>query len=163
MKTGCFLTAALLACTSVVAQTQKVSLAGEWSYRLDPADEGVAAAWYASPLDGSLQLPGSLTTNGIGNEVDAATPWVGSMHNRMWYNDPAYARYRATGSTKVVFWLSPEKLPGCGLVSEESEHPPKVEKPAGDRAAGALPLGHLALGGRPAGGLVQFAVGAPPL
>lgn len=109
MKTGCFLTAALLVCTSVVAQTQKVSLAGEWSYRLDPADEGVAAAWYASPLDDSLQLPGSLTTNGIGNEVDAATPWVGSMHNRMWYNDPAYARYRATGSTKVVFWLSPEK------------------------------------------------------
>lgn len=41
------------------AAGRQVSLAGEWRFRLDPQDEGIAAQWYLSDLPERIPLPGS--------------------------------------------------------------------------------------------------------
>ena len=94
---------------SVFSQTEKINLSGDWSYKLDPQDKGVGEAWFNDELPGSLKLPGSLNTNGVGDDVSVETPWMGSMWNRAWYDSDFYAKYRSPENTKVVFWLSPDK------------------------------------------------------
>ena len=53
---------------SVFSQTEKINLSGDWSYKLDPQDKGVGEAWFNDELPGSLKLPGSLNTNGVGDD-----------------------------------------------------------------------------------------------
>ena len=96
----------------VIAQPDFLDLSGTWEVALDRKEEGMAQNWVTTsqfPNSQTAQIPGSLNTNGIGDLVTAETPWVGSMHNRAWYNDESYAQYRVPENTKVVFWLSPDK------------------------------------------------------
>lgn len=92
-----------------VAQEQFIDLSGTWKFKMDRDDRGEQEKWYNSNLEETVILPGSMNTNGKGDEVTASTPWVGSTNNKTWYNSPEYARYREPGNTKFVFWLSPDK------------------------------------------------------
>ena len=47
----------------VERQENSISLAGTWRFRLDPANIGVAAKWFAEKLDDSVRLPGTTDTN----------------------------------------------------------------------------------------------------
>ncbi len=40
-------------------ETSVISLAGEWRFQLDPKNEGVAAAWFKTPLADQIKLPGT--------------------------------------------------------------------------------------------------------
>lgn len=91
------------------AQSYKISLEGEWAYRLDPKDIGEKEMWYDKSFSDNLILPGSLNTNSIGCNVDVNTKWIGTMLNREWYESDSYAKYRSPKDTKIVFWLSPDK------------------------------------------------------
>jgi len=87
----------------------KIDLSGTWNYQLDSLDKGVAEKWFTQNLSGQLQLPGSLSTNGIGNDVDMNTPWTGQIVDSTFFKSPVYAKYREPGNFKVPFWLQPVK------------------------------------------------------
>ncbi len=72
-------------------------------------DKGVQQHWYGRKFVNKLTLPGSLTTNGIGNDITVHTPWTGSIEDSTWFKAPQYAQYREAGHVKVPFWLQPIK------------------------------------------------------
>lgn len=101
--------ALLLGACTISAQYISVPVNGQWQFQADPEDKGLSESWYNRDLEDQVTLPGSMNTNGKGNPVGVHTPWVGSMHNRMWYESPLYEKYRSPEDTKIVFWLSPDK------------------------------------------------------
>lgn len=90
------------------AQTDVLSLNGEWTYKLDPDDKGMDEKWYDDAFTQTLVLPGSLNTNGIGEPVSVNTQWTGSQWNKAWYESDFYEKYRSPEDTKIVFWLTPD-------------------------------------------------------
>lgn len=62
-----------------------IDLSGEWNYRLDPNDLGIKQSWFSQHLEGILQLPGSLTTNNIGDDISLNTPWIGSIADSSYF------------------------------------------------------------------------------
>ena len=99
----------ITACSKFTGGENKISLAGEWGFKIDTADVGVQQEWFNRKFSEKVNLPGSMNTNGKGFEVDVNTPWTGNMWNRAWYEGAGYAKYREKGNTKVVFWLQPDK------------------------------------------------------
>jgi hypothetical protein len=86
----------------------KLSLAGEWQLRLDPADLGLRQHWWLADYTDKVKLPGSLTENGKGNEVDLQTPWVGDIFDSTYFVSDRYKKYREN-PIKIPFWLKPVK------------------------------------------------------
>jgi len=91
------------------AQQRNISLAGVWKFQTDPSDIGVNQKWYGKGLSGHILLPGSMTSNHLGDEVTVNTPWTGSIQDSSWFYKSEYAVYRKPGNVKVPFWLQPEK------------------------------------------------------
>ena len=56
-----------------------IDLSGDWLVQLDSLDEGEVEKWYNKKLTRKLRLPGSLTSNGIGDNISVNTPWTGSI------------------------------------------------------------------------------------
>lgn len=94
--------------TSPQSNASSLSLAGSWRLQLDRGDSGIDERWFTRRLSGSIDLPGSLQENHIGDPISVETPWVGSIFDPSWFNEPEYARYREPGNIKVPFWLQPE-------------------------------------------------------
>jgi len=85
------------------------NLAGTWRFALDRHNIGIAEKWFARPLaEATVQLPGDLTGQGIGDPVTLDTPWTAEIKDRAYFNAPKYAPYREPGNIKVPFWLQPE-------------------------------------------------------
>src|SRR5258707_10792680 len=72
---------------------KKIDLSGKWSCQLDSLDKGIRQHWYSHKLTGKVILPGSLTTNGIGNDITIHTPWTGTIEDSSWFHAPQYAQY----------------------------------------------------------------------
>lgn len=104
-----FLLALVLDNTALCAQTHRIDLAGTWSFQADPSDKGAMEQWYRKNLEDKISLPGSMTTNGKGNDISVNTPWTGSIVDSSWFVKPEYAVYRQPGNIKVPFWLQPVK------------------------------------------------------
>jgi hypothetical protein len=92
-----------------VSAGQKIDLSGNWVFQTDSLDEGVTQKWYTNTLKDEVTLPGSMTTNGKGNDITVHTPWTGSIEDSTWFRSPEYAQYRKPGNIKVPFWLQPVK------------------------------------------------------
>ncbi len=86
-----------------------IDLAGAWTYRLDRSDEGVAGRWWRESFGDTLQLPGSLASNGIGDDITLYTVWTGGFQDTSWYADPRFAPYVDTADLKIPFLLQPTK------------------------------------------------------
>jgi hypothetical protein len=86
-----------------------IDLSGEWLFQIDSLDKGVDQQWWLTTLYDKVHLPGSMTTNGKGDEVTANTKWTGGLWNNGWLTDTAYAKYRQPGNVKISFWLQPVK------------------------------------------------------
>ena len=99
----------IAACSKSAGNENRISLSGEWGFKIDTADIGVKQEWFKQTFTEKVKLPGSMNTNGKGFEVDVNTPWTGSTWNRAWYENKEYEKYREKGNTKVVFWLQPDK------------------------------------------------------
>lgn len=93
--------------TSIVEK--KMDLSGTWHYALDPSDKGISEKWFNNLLSDTLTLPGSLTSNGIGDDITLVTPWIGQIVDSSFYKNPEYARFRTPGNIKIPFWLQPVK------------------------------------------------------
>jgi hypothetical protein len=98
-----------ISCTKQEANINRIDLSGEWNFQMDSLDQGIEQKWFDSKLGDEINLPGSMTTNGKGNEVDVNTPWTGSIFDSAWFTNPEYAKYRQRGNVKLPFWLQPVK------------------------------------------------------
>ena len=88
---------------------QKLSLSGEWRFKIDSLHTGIENRWYEKVLDETVSLPGSMAENGKGYEVDLNTPWTGDIVDKTYFTDAKYAKYREPGNIKIPFWLKPVK------------------------------------------------------
>jgi hypothetical protein len=86
-----------------------MDLSGAWAFELDPDDRGLSEAWYQHVLAQALHLPGSLESQGFGEEISVDTEWTGSIFDRSWFTEPRFAPYRRPGAIKVPFWLQPDR------------------------------------------------------
>ncbi|RKD18972.1 hypothetical protein BCY91_13930 [Pelobium manganitolerans] len=57
----------------------RLELSGTWEFKEDPFDIGVKEKWYNAKSYESVQLPGSITTNGKGEDIKVETKWTGSI------------------------------------------------------------------------------------
>ena len=88
---------------------QRLSLDGEWKFRIDSMDVGIAEEWYSEKLPDAIRLPGSMAENGLGDEVTISTRWTGSIVDSSYFTEERYAKYRQPGNIKIPFWLKPVK------------------------------------------------------
>ncbi|WP_343692147.1 sugar-binding domain-containing protein [Chitinophaga sp.] len=95
--------------TGTAQQKDTLFLAGEWRFLADPADKGITDRWFSGRLKDTIHLPGSMTTNGKGDDISLNTPWTGEIIDSSYFFMPQYAPYRVAGNIKVPFWLQPTK------------------------------------------------------
>jgi hypothetical protein len=88
---------------------KSISLAGLWLFKLDPEDIGEKQKWYTNKLPDRINLPGSTTGNGYGDDISLDTEWTGSIIDKSFFTDAKYEKYRQPGSIKIPFWLTPVK------------------------------------------------------
>ena len=86
-----------------------ISLAGQWRFQLDRENVGIKEGWQNRRFMKAIQLPGCLSAQGIGDEITLATPWMGDIKYRQWFQDPLYAKYAKPGDIHFPFWLQPDK------------------------------------------------------
>ena len=102
------LLALLFACQKPAVQ-QKIDLAGEWNFAIDSLDKGIPEKWFDQELGEKVTLPGSMTTNGKGNDITLKTPWTGQIVDSSYFKKPEYTKFRQPGNIKIPFWLQPVK------------------------------------------------------
>ena len=68
----------------------------------------LAGSW--TMADGKkANLPGSMLTNDLGDEVTIDTKWTGSLYDSSFYYNPYMAKYREAGKMKFPFFLTPRR------------------------------------------------------
>lgn len=88
-----------------------MDLSGEWELGLDPEDIGDQEGWATQPLPARIKLPGSLTEQGIGDEVGLHTRFTLDLPPEpAFYTADTYAPYRRSGEVKFPYWLTPKKV-----------------------------------------------------
>jgi hypothetical protein len=124
MKSKFMMVVMVLALCGAARAVETVSLAGEWRFQLDREDAGVAAQWFTRALPDKVQLPGTLSAQGIGDAVTVDTRWIGGIADRSFFTEPEYAEYRKPGNVKLPFWLTPERCyAGAAWFQREIEIP----------------------------------------
>jgi hypothetical protein len=104
---GFLLLLTILSCSN---QNEKnINLSGTWQFATDPSDKGISEQWFNKSLSDKLILPGSLTSNGKGDDISLSTPWTGNIVDSSFFKSPEYAKYREPGNIKIPFWLQPLK------------------------------------------------------
>lgn len=78
---------------------QTIGLSGEWDF----------ATGTMPDYREKITLPGSMLTNGKGDDVSVRTRWVGSLYDSSYYFNPAMEKYRVEGQMKFPFFLTPAK------------------------------------------------------
>ncbi|MBS1576187.1 MAG: beta-galactosidase, partial [Bacteroidetes bacterium] len=86
-----------------------IGLSGSWGFEMDPGDHGVTEKWFNKKLVDQISLPGSMTSNGKGDDINVNTPFTGSINDSSWFYKQEYEKYRQPGNIKVPFWLQPIK------------------------------------------------------
>ncbi len=104
-----FVFVSMLAACQKPSLQQKINLAGTWKFAMDPSDKGFAESWFNQTLTDTLKLPGSLTSNGKGDDITLKTPWTGQIVDSSYFKMPEYAKFREPGNIKIPFWLQPIK------------------------------------------------------
>lgn len=104
----------LMSCASLQAQgissNNRIDLSGQWRF-----SQGDAPTY-----EDVVKLPGSMLTNGKGNDVCTHTQWTGSLYDSSFYFNPymekyrqeevlANGKHRVKGTMKFSFFLTPEK------------------------------------------------------
>lgn len=79
-------------------QGAKLDLSGRWDFTTD------TARW-----EESISLPGSMTSNRLGDDISLETPWTGTIIDSSFFHRAEYAAYRTPENFKVPFWLQPVK------------------------------------------------------
>ena len=89
----------ILACVAVLlavdgsVAVDRLDLAGQWRFQIDPGDKGISNAWYESRLGDPIRLPGSLQEQGYGDIPSADTQWTGGIVDRSFFESARYKPY----------------------------------------------------------------------
>ena len=78
---------------------QSIDLKGQWRFTTGSHKD----------YDDTITLPGSMLTNGKGNEVTIRTQWTGSLYDSSFYFNPYMEKYRRDGQCKFPFFLTPNR------------------------------------------------------
>lgn len=95
--------------TNTIFSQSKINLAGEWRFAADATDKGVSERWFSKTLPETILLPGSMATNGKGDDITVKTRFTGQIVDSSFYKKPEYAKYRVAGNEKIPFWLQAVK------------------------------------------------------
>ncbi|MEG1038098.1 MAG: glycoside hydrolase family 2 TIM barrel-domain containing protein, partial [Mucinivorans sp.] len=95
--------------TTSFATEKVIDLSGKWHLQIDRTDTGENEKWFNSLVGDQINLPGSMTTNGKGDEVTLFTPWTGQIVDSSWFKEDRYAKYRTKENLKIPAWLQPIK------------------------------------------------------
>jgi hypothetical protein len=127
MKNLFFFLLILAGCTSSnIDPREKISLAGEWQFKIDSLDQGIYQAWYNDMFSETVRLPGSMAENGKGYEVSVNTDWTGDIIDKSYFTAAKYEKYRQPGNIKIPFWLKPVKYyKGVAWYRKEIDIPPE--------------------------------------
>mgnify|MGYP002856043559 CR=1 FL=1 len=82
-----------------ISAQQTISLQGSWAFSVGDSTK----------YDDYVILPGSMLTNGKGDDVTVNTKWTGSLYDSSYYFNPYMEKYRVEGNIKFPFFLTPEK------------------------------------------------------
>ncbi len=109
-----FMTLVILTLTILVSACrspgeQAIDLQGTWNFRTDPHDVGESEKWFLQELSGEVELPGSMASNGLGNEITLETQWTGDVKAAVWHRDPNYAPFADPENIRFPFGLQPVK------------------------------------------------------
>ncbi len=86
-----------------------INLSGKWNFTLD-RNAAPGSGTVPSAFEQTIHLPGSLQTQGFGDDVAIDTPWtMVQVGKSPWFTEEYYAPYTQPGNIKVPFWLQPEK------------------------------------------------------
>lgn len=88
-----FLLAWVLLPISAVYSQSKINLAGEWKFATDATDRGIQEKWFLKTLPETVSLPGSMATNGKGDDITVNTRFTGQIVDSSFYKKPEYAKY----------------------------------------------------------------------
>ena len=94
----CIMNCALCILSLPASAQETIDLAGTWDLSLGDSTH----------YDDYVMLPGSLLTNGKGNDVTIDTKWTGSLYDSSYYFNPYMEKYRKAGNLKFPFFLTPE-------------------------------------------------------
>ena len=84
----------------------RIDLSGYWNFSIGD----VSNPSCLEKIKGErITLPGSMLTNGKGDEVSADTKWTCSLYDSSYYYNPYMAKYRQPGNIKFPFFLTPAK------------------------------------------------------
>ncbi len=97
----------LWSCTQ--KETTQIDISGEWTFRIDSLDTGVADKWYDEIFEETVSLPGSMVENGKGDSVDQNTVWVGNLRNKEWFEHKNYKPYLSEDEYLFPYWLIPDR------------------------------------------------------
>lgn len=100
-----FLFFVLLSCSQ--QEKSKISLEGDWQFKIDSEDKGIEEKWFLSDFEEQVILPGSMKENGKGEIPTLKTQWTGSIYDSSFFFNPAMEKYRQDGNIKFPFWLTP--------------------------------------------------------
>ncbi len=105
MKSVLALVSALGLVTVALAQEQVIDLSGNWKLAIDRGDVGEQQGWFAAALPGNdtIQFPGSMQAQGLGDDPGTDTPWIGDVRQdeldagiavkELRFNKPATSRF----------------------------------------------------------------------
>ena len=94
---------ALLSLLPLALSAQQIDLSGHWDFAVDSTDVGIAQKWYKKTFAEQVKLPGSMTTNGKGNDITVDTKWTSWVADSSWYRKPLYEKWRQPDNVKVIF------------------------------------------------------------
>lgn len=89
---------ASLLITGCAKQNYKINLSGDWSFTTDSTN------W-----NKTIKLPGSMGSNGLGEEITLGTNWTGTIVDSSYFKSDKYLKYRQQNNIKIPFWLQPIK------------------------------------------------------
>ncbi|MBN2369353.1 MAG: discoidin domain-containing protein [Vicinamibacteria bacterium] len=95
--------------TCFASPADRIALDGEWRFAIDRRDEGEKERWCEKALANRIHLPGSLQSQGYGDDVTATTEWVGALHDTLWFLRSEYRKHTRAGQVRTPFLLQPEK------------------------------------------------------
>lgn len=98
-------------CVCSTSADYSISLAGQWTIKMDPANVGLSENWQSQKFTDPVQLPGAMQAQGYGEKPNLETNWIGGSGVEK-FDLPQYDkydRYITTEDYKHPFWLTPNK------------------------------------------------------
>ncbi len=106
-----------------------IDLSGKWRFAPDPKNIRKKENWFSLKLEESVLLPGSMNSNGKGDDVNLQTEWTGQIVDSSFFKNPEYEKYRQSDNFKIPFWLQPLKhYQGVAWYQKEVNIPAGWEK-----------------------------------